>query len=144
MTILLDRSKGEVCKNIYEEVVKVTTKNQAYRTQIIRKLLQVCKDVVCQNLSFAAICTAAENGKSTAPILSSLLKADEKKVLKLILEVYSQAEESEGWPREIVPKLEARLNEIPYRIGYPITSGMPLLRYQARFTLEQRLAQLGS
>ena len=122
MTILLNRLKYEVCRSISEEVVKVAAGNRRYGAQIMEKLLKFCGDVVCEDFSFAAACTAAENGKSGVPILDLLLQADEEKVSKLMLEVYSRAEEGGGLaerdPPEAREEAEEDMQESNY-IGYP-------------------------
>ncbi|MCJ1347446.1 hypothetical protein MMC31_005671 [Peltigera leucophlebia] len=136
MTILLDQLKDEVCKSISQGVVKAAAGNWLYGAQIMEKLLKVCGDVVCENVSFAAICAAAQNGKSGAPILDSLLKANEEKVLKLILKVFEEADKSKDWLAEVRQGLKKRLEEIPYTIGYPVTSGMQTNQHS--FVVEQR------
>lgn len=60
-------------------------------------LLKFCGDVVCEKISFGPMRAAARIGRSGAPILYSLLKANEEKVLKLILEVFSKADKGEDW-----------------------------------------------
>lgn len=101
----------------------------------MEKLLKVCGDVVCEKISFEAICAAAQNEHSGASILDSLLKANEEKVLKLILEVFSKADKGEDWLAMDLQGLKKRLEEIPYTIGYPITSGMQSEQY---FVAQQR------
>ena len=123
MSILLDRLKNEVCKNISMEVVKYAAGNRTDGAQIVRKLLDVCGDVVCEKSSVEVICTAAENEKCGALILESLLKANEERIKRLIMEVKRLAAEGIDWPRRVLPNLDKKLKEISHPIEFRLSSG---------------------
>lgn len=82
----------------------------------MEKLLGVCGDVVCKYIS-EVIRAAAWNAQSGASILKSLLKANEEKIKKLIVE-FLECEDNKGG-RGLAndsQKLKERLKEISYTI----------------------------
>ena len=131
IAILLNRSRDEVCKSVTLPVVMVAANNQRYGAPIMEMLLQHCKDGVCRNISIPTIWFAAQNAQSGALILKSLLEAIERKVSRVISQIFSKANSGNDWLAKLVPELKRRLEEIPYKIIYPVASSMQAEQYSS-------------